>query len=110
MHGPDFAHSFLRTHKSLISARITQDIKRSRAAVSPEIIESYLIELEKSVDGIPLCNIVNYDVTNLSDDRGKKRVISRRGVKYLEGVMNNSIIVNILNDGSRYRWNLTKVL
>ncbi|XP_028030015.1 uncharacterized protein LOC114242908 [Bombyx mandarina] len=90
MPGPDFVESFLRRHKEVISKRISQNIKRARAAISPEVIEQYFKQLEISMTGVPLGNIVNYDETNLSDDPGKKNILTKRGVKYPERVMNHS--------------------
>lgn len=37
-----------------------------------------------------MCNTINYDETNLSDDPGKIKVITKRGKKYPERVMNHS--------------------
>lgn len=88
--GVNFIHSFLKRHHQEISLRISQNIKRARAAVSPEIIEDYFIQLQNSTVGVPLCNIVNYDESNLSDDPGKKKVLTKRGVKYPERVMNHT--------------------
>jgi hypothetical protein len=58
MPGPDFIRSFLTRHKQDISLRLSQNIKRVRAAVSPEKINQYFDELGISVAGIPLCNLV----------------------------------------------------
>ncbi|KAL0841447.1 hypothetical protein ABMA28_015129 [Loxostege sticticalis] len=88
--GPDFAESFLKRHSDKISKRISQNIKLSRAKVSSESIKKYFVELEKSLDGVPPSNIVNYDETNLSDDPGRQKVIVRRGCKYPERVRNHS--------------------
>lgn len=88
--GPDFVVSFLKRHKEVLSTRMCQNIKRSRAAVSPDIINSYFDELEKELKDVPPSNIVNYDETNLCDDPGRKKLIFRRGCKYPERVMNSS--------------------
>lgn len=90
MPGPDFVVSLLRRHKTFVSNRMCQNIKRSRAAVSPEMINSYFNELEKELNGVPPCNIINYDETNLCDDPGKRKLIFRRGCKYPERIMNSS--------------------
>lgn len=90
MPGPDFVSSFMKRHKDAISQRLSQNIKRNRAAVSPEIIKKYFEELEISLSGVPMCNIINYDETNLSDDPGRKKIITKKGVKYPERVMNHS--------------------
>lgn len=58
--------------------RFGQNIKRSRAAVCPEIIESYFNELEISLQGVPSANVVNYDETNLTVDPGRKRALVKR--------------------------------
>ncbi|KAJ2954347.1 hypothetical protein O0L34_g2605 [Tuta absoluta] len=99
--GVDFVQSFLKRHKQKISQRICENIKRARAAVSPDVIRAYFNELEKSVQGVELANIVNYDETNLSDDPGRKKVIMKRGCKYPERVINHSkSSVSIMMAGS----------
>ncbi|XP_028042420.1 uncharacterized protein LOC114252110 [Bombyx mandarina] len=90
MPGPDYIKSFLKRHKLTITSRLSKNIKRSRAAVSPEVIKAYFDELEISLQGIPLGNIVNYDETNLVDDPGRKRVLVKRSVKYPERIMNHT--------------------
>lgn len=88
--GPDFVESFLKRHKEVLSSRMCQNIKRSRAAVSPEIINAYFDELEKELKDVPPSHIINYDETNLCDDPGKRKLIFRRGCKYPERVINSS--------------------
>jgi hypothetical protein len=67
-----------------------QNIRRSRAAVSPDVINCYFDELKKELKDVPPSNIVNYDETNVCDDPGRRKLIFRRGCKYLERVMNLS--------------------
>lgn len=88
--GPDFAESFLNRHSDKISKRISQNIKISRAKVSSDTLKAYFTELEKSLEGVPLSNILNYDESNLADDPGREKVIVRRGCKYPEKVRNHS--------------------
>ncbi|CAG4982679.1 unnamed protein product [Parnassius apollo] len=88
--GPDFIQCFLNRHKDKISQRICQNIKRSRAAVSAEIITKYFEELQISLADVPAANIVNYDETNLADDPGRRKIITKRGTKYRERVMNHT--------------------
>jgi len=90
MPGVDWARSFVRRHRDLISQRMCQNIKRSRAAVSPLTINSFFDELQATIEGIPASHIVNYDETNLTDDPGRKVVVVKRGTKYPERVMNSS--------------------
>lgn len=82
MPGIDFAMCFLRRHRDTLSQRLCQNIKRSRTQVSREDINEYFNNLEHSLNNIPPSNILNYDETNLSDDPGTIKVISKRGCKY----------------------------
>ncbi|KPJ14194.1 Pogo transposable element with KRAB domain [Papilio machaon] len=90
MPGPDFAKSFLNRHSDKISQRVSQNIKRNRAAVSPDVIKEYFTQLKISISDVPIDNIVNYDETNLADDPGRKKILTKRGTKYPERVMNHS--------------------
>ncbi|KAG6454154.1 hypothetical protein O3G_MSEX008529 [Manduca sexta] len=90
MPGSDFSKSFLKRHNDKISQRVSQNIKRNRTAVSPEIINAYFEQLKISLNDIPITNVVNYDETNLADDPGRKKIITKRGTKYPERVMNHS--------------------
>lgn len=46
--------------------------------------------LKKPILRVPPSNIYNYDEANLSDDPGQKRVITKRGVKYPERILNST--------------------
>lgn len=83
---PDFVSGFLRRHQNKISLRISQNIKRSRTSISPEIIESYFDEFKTSLEGVLLANIIKYEETNLLDDSDKRKVITNREVNYPEVV------------------------
>lgn len=86
--GRDFVYQFLKRHSDSLSARMCQNIKRSRAAITPETINEYFDNLSEEIKDVPPCNIVNYDETNLSDDPGRRLVITKRGCKYPERIMN----------------------
>lgn len=88
--GRDFALGFLQRHAKQLSSRLCQNIKQSRASVSPAIINAYFDNLEKELEGVPLTNIVNYDESNLSDDPGRTKVLVKRGCKYPDRVLNHS--------------------
>jgi len=90
MPGPDFALSFIKRHRQMLSQRLCQNIKRARTQVSKQCINSYFDNLEKSLNNVPPENIINYDETNLTNDPGKAKVITKRGCKYPERVMNSS--------------------
>lgn len=88
--GIEFAKSFLRRHNDVLAPRLCQNIKRVRAAVDHEQINIYFDNLTKSLAGVSSGNIINFDETNLSDDPGRKTIITKRGCKYPERVMNSS--------------------
>ena len=90
MPGKDFAELFIKRHKDRLSIRMCQNIKRARAGVTPAIINEYFDHLEKTLAEVPPQNIINFDETNLQDDPGRKKVISKRGTKYPERVMKHS--------------------
>ena len=87
--GKDWVASFLKRHKDL-SVRFASNIKRKRAEVGARVIEEYFSNLAKELDGIPPENVWNYDETNLSDDPGQKKLITKRGCKYPERVINST--------------------
>ena len=88
--GPDWVSGFLKRHKTLLSSRLCQNISRKRAAVSEEMVSLYFKNLEKTLEGVPPANIVNYDETNVTDDPKGKVQIFRRGTKHAERIMNSS--------------------
>lgn len=103
--GKEFIYSFLKRHKNELSHRMCQNIKRNRAAVSREVINDYFDCLEKELQGLPPQNIVNFDETNLCDDPGRKKIITKRGCKYPERLMNStkastSVMFSAAGDGS----------
>ena len=73
--GVDWARGFLERHKDKLTERYSNNIKRSRAQISGEIIDKYFDELEKALEGITPEAIFNYDESNLADDPGKKKFI-----------------------------------
>lgn len=90
MPGPDFVYNFMKRHSNALSTRMCQNIKRSRAAVNEETINEYFDNLQKELKEVPPSNIINYDETNLCDDPGRKQIITRRGCKYPERIMNST--------------------
>ena len=86
----DWVNSFVKRNSDVIAHRICQNIKSSRAAMSPEVVEGYFSNLEKTLEGIPPCNIMNYDETNLTDNPGKSKVVMKRGTKYPERILDHS--------------------
>ena len=64
--GKDWVSGFMRRHPDL-SARTASLIKRSRAALSPEIVIDFFKKFEVSAAGVEASNMFNYDETNLRD-------------------------------------------
>lgn len=89
MPGSDWTKSFLKRNKEL-TVRFASNIKNARAEVSLDTLNIYFDNLEKELDGIPAENIYNYDESNLTDDPGKKQVITKRGCKYPERIIHSS--------------------
>ncbi|KAI5692806.1 hypothetical protein M8J75_001569 [Diaphorina citri] len=69
---------------------VCSNIKKARAAVDEQVIKEYTENLQKELKDIPPGSIWNYDETNLSDDPGSKKVIAKRGSKYVETIANTS--------------------
>ncbi|XP_054259716.1 jerky protein homolog-like [Macrosteles quadrilineatus] len=86
--GPDWVSSFLKRNSATLKARNCTNIKKTRAAVSRDVIEEYFKNLGKVVPNIPPGNIVNYDETNFSDDPKCSKMIYRRKVKRAERIIN----------------------
>ena len=86
--GKDWVNGFLDRKKDKLSERWSNNIKRARAQLSSETIDSYFNELERALEGIEPNRIFNYDESNLQDDPGKKKFIFKRGVKYPDRVIN----------------------
>lgn len=69
--GKDFVKGFLGRHP-VLTVRTGNMIKRSRAALSQEDVNSFFDLFTESVDGVLPEHIFNYDETNLRDNPGKK--------------------------------------
>lgn len=87
--GYEWTKSFLKRHDNL-SVQISSNIKRVRAEVGVNEINEYMDRLSATIKDVPPSNIWNYDETNLSDDPGNKKVICKRGAKYVEKICNFS--------------------
>lgn len=88
--GPHWIDKFVDRHQEVLSQRLANNIKRSRANISREVLQKYFENLEKEVQGVPPCNIFNYDETNFQDDPKNKKVLAKRGTKYVDRVMNST--------------------
>lgn len=87
--GYEWAKCFLKRHK-ILTSRFAANIKRARAATTVEGLSEFIDKLREVVEGVPPCNVWNFDETNLTDDPGNKKIICRRGTKYPERIANFS--------------------
>jgi len=87
--GDDWVNGFLKRHPDL-SVKFSANIKKTRANITSSDINDYMDRLERTLSGIPPSRIYNYDETNLTDDPGNKKVITKRGSKYVENICNSS--------------------
>ncbi len=70
--------------------RKAQNIRRSRAAVSPADIREYFANLEKEVAGVPPTHIFNTDESCMRDDPSADLCFFMKGVRYPEQVKDHS--------------------
>lgn len=87
--GEEWGRAFMKRHPEL-SRRFAENIKRSRATVTPTEITKYFEELKVSLEGVEPENIVNYDETAFVDDPGRQQFVFRLGQRRAENVMDHS--------------------
>lgn len=88
--GKDWVKGFLERHQKELSERFANNIKRSRAEISEQVLDNFYDELRQAIADLPPKAIFNYDESNLADDPGKKKFIFKRGVKYPDQVINHT--------------------
>ncbi|XP_043463100.1 uncharacterized protein LOC122499088 [Leptopilina heterotoma] len=101
--GKDWVRNFLKRNPAL-TVRFCENIKRCRAKVSPEEINLFYDNLEKTLADVPPANIVNYDETNFTDDPGSVKVIVKRGTRHPERILDSSkssisVMMAVTGDG-----------
>ena len=99
---------FIKRHETL-THRMSQNIKTSKAELSPEEMLTYFNALQKTLseDGniIDPARIYNYDETNLADDPGRRKYIFKKGTKYPDRIRDSSkASVSIMFCGSASGW------
>jgi hypothetical protein len=82
--GLKWSRHFVKRHSDRIVVRRASNIRRSRAAVSPDDIRAYFANLAVELEGIPPTHIFNCDETNLADNPSAEKCIFVKGVKYPE--------------------------
>ena len=79
-----------------LTNRIASNIWQKLAKVIKEELESYINGLETELEGVSPSEIWNYDETKVRDDPGAKKVVMKRGTKYVEHVMDSSKVYYFL--------------
>ena len=87
--GDSWYYGFIARHNNL-SIRLSENIKRSRAAVSVEMLNEYFDNLSTSLKDVPPQNILNYDESGFTDDPGRNKVVVRKKSKHAERVIDFS--------------------
>lgn len=87
--GVEWFRGFMKRNSNL-TERMSANIKKQRAKISPQILNVFYDHLENELEGIPASHIYNFDETNLTDDPGKKKIITKRGLKYPERILNTT--------------------
>ena len=85
--GTEWVNSFMKRSNDL-TFRHAQNIRKSRADVSPEVINKYFDNLEENIKDVSPNCILNYDEVNLTDDPKSKKMIFKRGCKHPDRVLN----------------------
>ncbi|XP_055621957.1 uncharacterized protein LOC129765575 [Toxorhynchites rutilus septentrionalis] len=80
----------MKRMKTTLSSRVTQNIKRNRAKVSPTDVSAYFDNLVKTVNNIPAGNIINYGATNFTDDPESTKVSVKKGQKHVDRTIDHS--------------------
>ncbi|XP_063237501.1 uncharacterized protein LOC134539411 [Bacillus rossius redtenbacheri] len=85
--GKKWIKCFLARQCVQLKYRMCTNIKRSRAAVTPEAIQTYFEELSVSLADVPAEAILNYDETSMQDNPGQAKVVVRRKCKHPERII-----------------------
>jgi len=82
--------SFKRRWRRIVKVKKPTHIKRCRAAVSPEILKEFFVNLEPNLAGVAAAHFFNYDETNLRDKSGADDCFFAGNSKYYKQVRNSS--------------------
>jgi hypothetical protein len=73
-----------------VKVRKPTNIKRSRAAVSPQQVRDFFLRMGPNLEGVPRYNIFNYDESPFQDNPAAEDAFCAGGTKYFEVVQNHS--------------------
>ncbi|KAJ8929545.1 hypothetical protein NQ314_017757 [Rhamnusium bicolor] len=95
MPGPDWTNLFYSRHRELLTERMCENIKRSPAAVSREIINKYFDNLQENLQNVKSKSIINYDETCFVDNPRRKKVIVKRKTRHPERIIDSTLDVSV---------------
>ncbi len=72
----EWCRLFLKRWNHEVKLRRPTNIKRSRARVSPQIIQDFFARAGPNLEGIPASHIINYDETNLQVPKPLSKYVS----------------------------------
>ncbi|KAE9530061.1 hypothetical protein AGLY_011523 [Aphis glycines] len=87
--GTNFVKHFSKRHPEL-SEWFGENIKRARANITNEVVNNFFDNLSQSLENVFPCSIINYDETNFTDDPKKQKIITKRGSKHPENILDAS--------------------
>lgn len=87
--GMDWVKSFLGRQPEL-STIFSSSMKRVQTAISKEMIDEYLINLENEAKDIPPALLGDRNATHLQADSEERHVLCPRGAKFLEQLCDNT--------------------
>ncbi|XP_047108534.1 uncharacterized protein LOC124777248 [Schistocerca piceifrons] len=58
--------------------------------MNKETVKMFFSNIKAKLENLPPSNMINYDETNMSDDPGKQQIITKRGSKHAEKVIDSS--------------------
>lgn len=85
----DWKQGGLSRNDLRLAVRMAENNKRCRAAVSLQVVNEYIDNLETLLLNIKPGSVINYDQTNFADYPGRKHVVDKRGPKHPEFVFNS---------------------
>ena len=97
--GQDWLNGFTKRH--VLVQRCDDNVKPVRAKITAQAISAYFENLKDSLQGVPPCNVHNYDETNFTDDPGVSKVVCRRGPGRVERkVMHSKTSISVMFCGN----------
>jgi hypothetical protein len=88
--GKQWIRHFRRRWAHRVKIRKPTNIKRSRAAVSPQQVKDFCLRMGPNLEGVSRYNIFNYDESPFQDNPAAEDAFCGGGTKYFEVIQNHS--------------------